>query len=386
MTENITRLSYGDKEIILIATAHVSQESVALVKTVIESEQPDSVCIELDEARYENILNPQVWEETDIVKVVKDKKVGLLLVNLVLGSYQKKMAEQLGTTVGGEMLQGIASAKEVEAELVLADRDVQITFKRIWGYLSLWEKAKLLVSVIFGEDEDEKEELDEAAIAKLMESDMLAAAMAELEKDFPIIGEVLIHERDMYLANKIKQAPGQKIVAVLGGAHVPGITKEIYKEQDLTTLTSVPPKKWSAKLLEWVFPAVLVGLIGYSFYLGIDTGWRQLSTWVLWNSGMSALFTLFAWGHPLTILTSFLTAPIGTLSPVMAVGMFAGVTEATLRKPTVKDLATVQEDIFTVKGFFQNRVLKVFLVVIMSSLGGVLGNLIGGLDLIRTLF
>lgn len=386
MSDNITRLTYQDKEIILIATAHVSAESVALVKEVIETEQPDSVCIELDEGRYETILNPTSWEDTDVVKVVREKKVGFLLVNLVLSSYQKKLAEQMDSPVGGEMLQGIESAKEVEAELVLADRDIQITFKRIWGYLNLWEKSKLLVSLVFGTDEEEEDELTEETLAEMMESDMLAGAMADLEKEFPVIGEVLINERDMYLANKIKNAPGEKVVAVLGGAHVPGVSKEIYQTQDLTKITTTPPKKISSKLVELIVPALIIGLIAYSFYVGIDTGWRQLSTWILWNSGLSALFTLFAFGHPLTILTSFVAAPLGTLNPLVAVGMFAGITEATLRKPTVKDLQTIQTDIFTIKGFFQNRVLKVFLVVIMSSLGGSLGNFIGGFDLIRNLF
>lgn len=386
MSDNITRLTYQDKEIILIATAHVSAESVALVKEVIETEQPDSVCIELDEGRYETILNPTSWEDTDVVKVVREKKVGFLLVNLVLSSYQKKLAEQMDSPVGGEMLQGIESAKEVEAELVLADRDIQITFKRIWGYLNLWEKSKLLVSLVFGTDEEEEDELTEETLAEMMESDMLAGAMADLEKEFPVIGEVLINERDMYLANKIKNAPGEKVVAVLGGAHVPGVSKEIYQTQDLTKITTTPPKKISSKLVELIVPTLIIGLIAYSFYVGIDTGWRQLSTWILWNSGLSALFTLFAFGHPLTILTSFVAAPLGTLNPLVAVGMFAGITEATLRKPTVKDLQTIQTDIFTIKGFFQNRVLKVFLVVIMSSLGGALGNFIGGFDLIRNLF
>ncbi len=386
MEQSITRLSYQEKEIILIATAHVSKESVALVKEVIEAEEPSSVCIELDDARYETIRNPQAWEDTDIVQVIKTKKVGYLLVNLVLSSYQKKMAKQLDTPVGGEMLQGIASAEALGAEIVLADRDIQTTFLRIWRELSFWEKSKLLVSLFVSFEDDEEEELSEADLATMLESDMLESALADLRKEFPVIGQILVHERDVYLATKIKEAPGQKIVAVLGGAHVPGVTKEIFNEHDLTAISTIPPAKQSTKIIGWLFPAAIVALVVYSFFISVDTGWQQLSTWLLWNSGLAALFTLFSLGHPLTILTSFVTAPIGTLNPLVAVGFFAGIVEATLRKPTVHDLQHVQEDISSVKGFFKNRVLRILLVVIMANIGGVIGNFIGGADMIRNLF
>lgn len=385
MEQAITRLSYEEKEIILIATAHVSKESITLVKEVIEAEQPNSVCIELDEARYDNIRHPKAWEETDIVQVIKSKKVGYLLVNLVLSSYQKKMAKQLDTPVGGEMLQGISSAEEIGADIILADRDIQTTFLRIWRELSFWEKSKLLVS-LFVSFEDEEEELSEADLANMLESDMLESALADLRKEFPVIGQILVHERDIYLATKIKEAPGGKIVAVLGGAHVPGVTKEIFETHDLERISTVPPAKKTTKLIGWLFPAAIVALVIYSFFVSVDTGWQQLSTWILWNSGLAALFTLFSLGHPLTILTSFVTAPIGTLNPLVAVGFFAGIVEATLRKPRVHDLQTVQEDISSVKGFFRNRVLRILLVVMMANIGGVIGNFIGGADMIRNLF
>lgn len=385
MEQAITRLSYEGKEIILIATAHVSKESVTLVKEVIEAEQPNSVCIELDEARYDNIRRPKAWEETDIVQVIKSKKVGYLLVNLVLSSYQKKMAKQLDTPVGGEMLQGISSAEEIGAKIVLADRDIQTTFLRIWRELSFWEKSKLLVS-LFVSFEDEEEELSEADLANMLESDMLESALADLRKEFPVIGQILVHERDIYLATKIKEAPGNKIVAVLGGAHVPGVTKEIFETHDLERISTIPPAKKATKVIGWLFPAAIVALVIYSFFISVDTGWQQLSTWILWNSGLAALFTLISLGHPLTILTSFVTAPIGTLNPLVAVGFFAGIVEATVRKPTVHDLQTVQEDISSVKGFFRNRVLRILLIVMMANIGGVIGNFIGGADMIRNLF
>lgn len=381
---HVTRLDYQDKEIVLVATAHVSADSKALVQRVIEAERPDSVCIELDDARYANSQNPDAWKKTDVVKAIRSQKAGFLLANLVLASYQKKMAKQLGTQVGGEMMQGIASAKETGAQLVLADRDIQTTFLRIWRSLNLWDKAKLLATLVFGDDDDE--EVTEADLESLMQSDMLASALEGIHEEFPKIGRILIHERDAYLAYKIKNAPGPKVVAVLGGAHVPGVSAEIYKDTDIEELSTVPPKsKWS-KVAGWIVPALIVGLIAYSFYAGFNTGLRQLSTWVLWNSGLAGLFTLLAGGHPLTILTAVLTAPIGTLNPLLAVGWFTALVQARLRPPTVADLETIQTDVFTFKGYFKNRALHTLLLFFMPSIGGAIGNFIGGLDLIRNLF
>ena len=201
MNENITKLEYQGKEIILIATAHVSRESAELVKQVIEDECPDSVCIELDEDRYSNIQNPKAWESTDIVKVIKSKRVGFLLANLALSSYQKKIAKKLDAPVGGEMIQGIESAKETGANLVLADRKIQTTFLRIWRKLSIWEKAKLLVSLIFSFDEDA--EITDKDLQELLQADMLESVLIDMRKQFPKIGDLLISERDQYLALKI---------------------------------------------------------------------------------------------------------------------------------------------------------------------------------------
>jgi len=384
MNENITRITYQDKEIILIATAHVSKQSAELVKQVILEEKPDSVCIELDDNRYQNIQNPKVWEDTDIVKVIKSSKVGFLLANLALSSYQKKIAKQLGTPVGGEMLQGIESAKEVGANLVLADRDIQTTFLRIWRNLNFWEKTKLLINLIFsfGEDKDVTEE----DLQELMQSDLLESAMSDVRKQFPKIGEILISERDMYLASKIKEAQGKKVVAVLGGAHVPGVKEEIFKDQDIENISIVPPKGRFSKVAGWIIPFAIVALMVYAFAVNIETGMQQLSTWVLLTGILAASFTALSLAHPLSIVTSFLAAPLTTIHPLLACGWFTGLVEATIRKPTVQDVHNVSTDIFTFKGFFKNRFLKILLVIIMANLGAAIGTFVAGANIIQNLF
>lgn len=380
---NVTRIEYMDKEILLIATAHVSKESAELVKRVIEEERPDSVCIELDEDRYQSLTKPKVWEETDLIKVIKAKKVGFMIANLFLGSYQKKMAVKLGNPVGGEMIQGIESAKETGAELVLADRNIQTTFLRIWRKLKFWDKVKLIGSLLFSSEDETEITSDD--LQKLLEEDMIEAAMAGLKKEFPKIGEILINERDQYLAAKIKEAPGKKVVAVLGGGHVPGIKQEIFKEQDLEAISVVPPSSAASKIVGWIIPLLITGILVYSFVINFQTGLQQLSAWVLWTGLLAAAFTALSFAHPLSILTSFVAAPLTTLHPLLACGWFTGLAEAALKKPTVKDVQNVQTDIFTFKGFYRNRLLKTVLVMFMANLGASIGTFIAGTNLIRNL-
>lgn len=384
MEENITKIEYQGKEIILIATAHVSKESALLVKRVIDENYPDSICIELDEGRFQNIQNPKAWENTDIIKVIKLKKVGFLLANLFLSSYQKKIAKNLDTAVGQEMIQGIESAKEIDANLILADRSIQTTFLRIWRQLGLLEKCKLLFSLIFSFEDDSK--ISDQDLKEMLKKDMLESTLADMHKQFPKIGEILISERDQHLAFKIKNAPGSKIVAVLGGAHVPGVKEEIFKTQDIEKITQIPPKSSTSKILGLTIPVAIIALIVYGFVINIQTGMEQLTVWILWNGILSAIFTTLALGHPFSILTAFIVAPISSLNPFLACGWFTGLVEATLRKPTVQDVNNVPNDISRFKGFFKNRFLRILLVVIMANIGSSVGTFIAGMDIIQNLF
>lgn len=227
MEQNVTRIHLDDKEIILIGTAHVSKKSAEEVKEVIEAEQPDSVCVELDQGRYQSIMEGNQWKEMDIFKVIKEKRATLLLMNLVISSFQKRVAKQFGIKAGQEMIQGIESAKDVGAELVLADRNIQVTFSRIWGNLGFWGKAQLLMQIvgsIFS-----KEEISEEELERLKSQDMLNSMLNEFTEHFPRLKKPLIDERDQYLAQKIKEAPGEKVVAVVGAAMFRALRKKSIK-------------------------------------------------------------------------------------------------------------------------------------------------------------
>ena len=379
--DNIQRLEYEGKEIILIPTAHISKKSAEQVKEVIETEEPDSVCVELDQERYSSINDKDKWSEMNIFQVIKEKKSLLLLVNLIISSFQSRMAEKLGINAGQEMMQGIESAKEIDAELVLADRNIQITFKRVWRGLGIWEKLKLIfqiISMLFVDEEITEEEMDE-----LKNGDALNMMLDEMGKSFPGIKKHLLDERDQYLANKIKNAPGDKIVAVLGAAHVPGVKKEIYKEQDLSKITKLPPKPKWGKIFSWGIPAVILVIIISSFINNISTGIEVTKAWIIWNGSLSAIGVLLGRGHILTVLTAFIVAPLSSLNPALAAGWFAGLTEAYLKKPQVKDFQKLSQGI-SIKEIYTNKVTHILLIVILANLGSVIGTAVGGASVIRT--
>ncbi len=378
---NVTRIVVEDKEIILIGTAHVSKKSAEQVKEVIKAEKPDAVCVELDEQRYQTLMDSNQWKEMDIFKVIKEKKTTFLLMNLVISSYQKRLAKQFDIKPGQEMLQGIESAQEMGAELVLADRNIQVTFSRIWRGIGPWGKFKLMGSIFFSFFNDDT--FTEEELEKMKSQDMLDSMLNDFTEYFPELKVPLIDERDQYLAQKIKEAPGKKVVAILGAAHIPGILENIEQDHDLAALSQMPPKSNISTIIAWAIPAIILGIIGYTFLNNPSAGVQQTMSWILWNASFSALGAAIAVGHPLTILTAFVVAPISSLNPLMAAGWFAGIVQAYFRRPSVQDFENLAQDVFTVKGFWTNKVTRILLIVALTNLGSTLGTVIGGADVIR---
>lgn len=383
MKENLINLKYKDKEIVLIPTAHVSTESVKLVKETIEEFNPDSICVELDKDRYNNITNPKAWKNTNIIDVIKDKKVTLLIVNLVLSAYQANIAKKLKTKPGAEMMQGIKSANELNKNLVLADRNIKTTFIRIWRKMKFKEKCRFIFSMIFAKDESE--DISEEDLEELIKKENLENVVIDMGKEYPQIAQVLLHERDKYLAYKIKNAKGKKILAILGAAHSLGVEKEIFNEYDIKELDEVPPKTTFSKIIPWIIPIAITLLIIYGFTKNINTGIDQIKSWFIYNSVLAALFTAFSLGHPLSILTAFIAAPFTSLNPFLACGWFAGLVEASIRKPTVEDVNNVPKDIFSLKGILSNKFLKALLIVIAANLGSSIGTIVAGTSIIKNI-
>ena len=371
--KDIHRLTYNGKEIALIGTAHVSRESVDLVKAVIDNEKPDTVCVELCDSRYQSVMQKERWQDMDITKVIKEKKSFLLLTNLLLASFQKRIAEKFDVKPGEEMITAVHSADEIGAHVHLADREINITLSRTWRKMGVWSKVKLLFQLLMSIGDTE--EIEEEDIEKMKEEDMLQTVLAEVEKSHPVIREILIDERDQFLCEKIRTAPGAKIVAVVGAGHVPGIKEYLEKEIDIDALNELPPKGKAGTIIKWAIPIVIFLLIGLGFFLkGAETGTEMIWWWIGANGLLAGVGAIIALAHPLTILTAIVAAPLTSLNPMIAAGWVSGLTEAYLKKPKVKDLESLSDDILSFKGFWSNKVTKILLVVVLTNIGSSLGT------------
>ena len=377
MSEDIERIRLDNREIILIGTAHVSKESQILVEETIKKEKPDTVGIELCDQRYKTITDKNSWKRMKITEVIKKNKTYLLLLTLILSSFQKRIGDKLGVEPGSEMISAIKTAKKNNMDIELLDRNIQVTLKRAWAKLSFFEKIKMLSSIMAGLFVTDK--IDEQTVEKMKDKNIINEMMEDLSKDFPKMKRTLIDERDSYLATKILRTKSKKMVAVLGAGHIKGVVKKITeeKEEDLKTLTTIPKKFPYGKILGYAIPLLFVSIIIYGFTVsGFDTSLDMLFKWFIINGALSAFFTLFARPHPLTVISAFIAAPITSLNPTIAAGWVAGLVEAYIRQPLVDDLKNLHTDSVSLSGFINNRVTKILLIVILANIGSSIGTFV----------
>lgn len=372
---NLTHLKFKEKEIILVGTAHVSKESARLVQSVIEEQKPDTVCVELCQSRFQAIQQRDRWQDTDIVKVIKEKKSFLLLSNLLLASFQKRIAKQFDVKPGEEMIAAINSAESTGAQIHLADREIRTTLSRTRRVMGFWSKIKLIFQLTLSLGQ--LDEIKEEDIEKMKQQDVLETLLAEVGKSLPALKSILIDERDQYLAEKIRTAPGNKIVAVVGAGHIPGIQQYWNSDIDTRALEQLPPKGKSVGILKWSIPAAIIALfIAGFFYGGKKAGTDMIAWWILANGILAGVGAIIALAHPATIISSIVAAPLTSLNPMIAAGWVSGLVEAFSRKPKVKDLERLPEDILSVRGFWKNNVTRILLVVVFTNLGSSLGTFI----------
>jgi len=368
-------LAFEGKEITLIGTAHISKESADLVSRVIEETKPDTVCVELCQSRYDSLTQKTKWQNTDLLKVIKEKKSFLLLSNLLLASFQRKIGQKLGIRPGEEILQAIRSAEAAGALVHLADRDIRITLSRTWRLMGFWKKTKLLTEIL--SSVWEVEEITQEQIEEMKKKDVLDALLSEIGEVLPEVRRILIEERDHYLSFNIRHAPGSRIVAVVGAGHVPGILNSWNQEVDIGSLEQLPPKGQLGKILGWGIPTFIVGLILFGFfYSGITATAQMVKWWTLTTAVLAAAGAAVAFGHPLTILSAAAAAPFTTLHPLIAAGWVSGLVEAAIAKPKVKDFESLLDDIASVKGFWRNKITRILLVVVFTNIGASLGTFV----------
>lgn len=374
-------IEFKNKTIHFIPTAHVSKQSIKDVEEAIELIQPGAVLIELDNNRAKALMSTSKGPDIDIKTIIKNKEFASFSAKLLLTSFQKKIASDLDTEVGAEMKAAIVQADLYNIPKYYIDRDINITMQRLWGGLSLFKKASFVVSLVlssFGDDE----ELD---IEALKQSDLLYSAIKEMETQVPHLANVILHERNDYMARKIVTNPHDILVVVIGAAHTEGIIESLDKNINMRDLRTIPAKK-KFNLLEWIFPLALVGLFASLFLKSPEAGGQELLRWIILSSGLSSLGALLVGAHPLTILATIVGAPIGILSPVLAVGFFSGLTEAYMKPPKVSDFENLAEDSPKFKMWFKNRFLKILLIMFVTTLLSSIGTFISGGNIIKQLF
>lgn len=373
--KDITRLSFQGKEIVIIGTAHVSRESADLVEQTILEEKPDTICVELCQSRLDAIRQHDSWREMDIVKVIREKRTSLLLAQLMMASFQKRVAQKFHIQPGEEMRRAVSLADYMKANLVLADRPIRITLLRVWRMMSFWNKVSLLPEMfmsLFTTDDITEEDIE-----KWKEQDILELALKSLGEKMPVLKTTLIDERDQYLAHMIRNAQGTKIVAVVGAGHVSGILKNINDVIDIDALSLLPKKGFGARYFGWIFSLAIISLFAAGFFFsGSQASINMILSWSLITAGCAATGAILLFSHPLTIVASAFSAPIATLHPLIATGWIAGLVEATMRKPQVKDVLNLADDITNFQGFFRNKITRILIIIAFVNITTSLGTFV----------
>ncbi len=367
----------------LLGTAHVSKASVDAVNAAIASGEFDAVAVELDAQRHAAMNDPEQLAKLDIVKVIRENKVAMFAANLGLAAYQRRLAEQLGIEPGAELKAAAAAAKAEGLALHLIDRDVGLTFKRASERLGFWQRMKLASGILASLLFDEKVEDD--AIEKLKEGDMLEASFSEFAENSPVLYETVIAERDAWMAARLRESAGdaRRVLAVIGAGHLAGTAEQLRESptppaQTLTNLATLKPKSG----IPWFTLALAIFVLGgfaWGFARGgIDVAADLVLYWVALTAGLGALGCLLAGGRPLSILAAAVSSPLTPLHPALASGMVSGLLEARLRKPTYADFMALREDITSVRGVYRNRLSRILLVFFLTNFGTALGVWLGG--------
>jgi pheromone shutdown-related protein TraB len=383
-SSDVHTVEVGGRIIHLVGTAHVSQRSVDLVREVIERERPDAVCIELDAGRFEALSQEKKFEEQDLREVMRNKQLATLMLNLILASYQRRLGLKLGVAPGSELIEAARAAEDLNIPISLCDRDVRITLRRAWQSLSGWQRLRLVGELTASLFEDA--EVSEEELARIRNQDVVSEVMNELGRMLPDLKRVLIDERDAYLAHEILETEGQRIVAVVGAGHVDGMKARLLKNErtDLDAIREIPEISPLWKIIGWAIPTLIVGSIAWiALTQGAEAAGENAMIWFLANAIPSGLGALIALGHPATILTAALSAPFTSLSPLIGAGYVAAFAQLWSAPPRVADFGTVGDDLAVPARWWQSRLMRIFLVFVLTTLGSVIGTYAGGFQVVR---
>ncbi|MDX2428605.1 MAG: TraB/GumN family protein [Xanthomonadales bacterium] len=377
---------------VLLGTAHVSRASVTAVTEMAGSGNYDAIAVELCPARHQALTKQQQWKDMDLYRIIREKKAGLVMANLALGAYQRRIAEQFGIEPGAELKAAADASIKHDIPLQLIDRNLATTLKRSYRAVPWYKRIMLTTGLVMSTFSSE--EIDEEQIEKLKEGDILESTFTEFAEQSPELYEALIAERDRFMAARLRQEnqdnAGKRILVVIGAGHLEGLAKYLAEDQEppqpeIDRLSELPPPNRWLKFVPWVIAALVLTGFWIGFSRSPELGWQLVSLWVLINGGLAALGALIARAHPLTILSAMVAAPLTSLNPAVAAGMVTGLVESWLRKPKVSDLEKLRDDATTLKGWFRNPATRILLVFFFSNLGSAIGTWVAGFQIFGAL-
>jgi len=364
-----------DENLRLLGTAHVATASVEAVKQNIEEWGPEIVAVELCKGRHDALTQEKRLDKEGLLKVIKEGRAPMVLLQSLLAAEQRKLGLDQAQQPGAELLAAVETAKEYELQVELVDRDIQTTLRRAWNKMRFREKMGLMWALLSEDDSDEELELEDM----LADKDLLTSLMEELREVSPGAGEVLIDERDEFIARKISAIRGNgKVLAVLGAGHLDGVSKLLKEDvqpskERISELAMTPKGGKMLKTISYAIPLALLGLLGWFFYNGDLASIKENGIyWFAGNFIGAALFCMLAGGHPVAILVAALASPITSLNPALAAGWFAGYAQMKVKEPTGEDLTEFLK-LDSAKLFWTNRAGRILLVTALTNLGSMAG-------------
>ena len=384
--EPMRTLQVGDSLVTLLGTAHISRASVNKVMELLATGDYDAVAVELCPSRHNAIANPDVLAKMDMFQVLREGKAAMVAASLALGAYQQRLAEQFDIEPGAEMRAAIKVAGDAGLPVLLVDREIGITLKRVYQSVPWWQRMGL-VGMLFASVVS-REKVDEAEIERLKEGDILESAFSQFAEREQSLYRPLIDERDRYMSSRIRQeldkGAHRHLLVVIGAGHMNGIAQyldkagDIDSEAEIAELERLPAAGRLWKWLPWVIVVLILCGFAIGFSRSSELGWALVLDWVVINGGLAAVGAAIALAHPLTILTAFLAAPLTSLNPTVGAGMVTAAMETWLRKPKVADFTRLRQDTTHFKGWWRNKVTRVLLVFLLATMGSAMGTYIAG--------
>lgn len=372
-------------EYTLLGTAHVSRSSTEAVAQMARSGDFDVIAVELCAARLAALSGERDWKDLDLYRVIREKKAGLVMAQLALTGYQRRIAEQFDIEPGAELKAAADAARELDLPLQLVDRDLAITLKRSFRNIP-WYKRLYLASGLFLSSLS-TDEIDEEAIERLKQGDLLESTFTEFAEQSPELYESLITERDRYMAARLRQENqgqhGRRVLVVVGAGHLEGLAEQLVDgtqdpQAEVEALKAVPRGARWPKLIPYLIAVLVLSGFAIGFSRSPELGWRLVMIWVLINGGLAGLGAALARAHPLTILCAILAAPLTSLNPAVAAGMVSGLVESWIRKPRVSDLERLRLDVTSLRGWYRNPATRILLVFFFSNVGSAIGTWVAG--------